>query len=64
LISSNFYLSDFEDINHSLSLGLTIGKEKRKALNEDLSIYKGWEVIGRFQSLHSNDDLTLFFSQE
>lgn len=61
LISSNFYLSDFEDINHSLSLGLTIGKEKRKALNEDLSIYKGWEVIGRFQSLHSNDDLTLFF---
>ena len=30
LISSNLSISDFKDFNTSLSLGLTIGNEKRK----------------------------------
>ena len=62
LISTAFSISDFENFNSLLSLGLTYGREKRKSLNNNFHFINGWEFIGSLSSSINNDDLTFSFS--
>ncbi len=62
LISANFSIPDFEDFTSSFGLGVTYGKEKRKPLNDNLSLINGWELIGRFGVNMSEEDLSFTFT--
>lgn len=59
---ANLSLADFSNLRTTFSLGLAIGREKRKALNDKLKLIQGWEIIEEFNSSLMNNNLALQFS--
>ena len=57
LLSSIITTSKFRN---SLALGLTIGSEKRKSLNDKFKVIKGWEFIGLFSTVLTNSTSMVF----
>ncbi len=58
-LSSNLSISDFADFSSMFSIGVTIGKEKRKPLNNHLSLIRGWEIISSFSTRIENEHTSI-----
>jgi hypothetical protein len=62
LVSANFSIVDFSYFMSNLSLGMTYGREKRKSLDNDFYFIKGWEIMGRFNSLNVGNNVVSNFT--
>ena len=55
IIYTDISVYDLEDVSGSFSFGLTYGWEKRKPLKDQLSLIRGWEIIGGVGGRIRND---------
>jgi len=59
LVSSNFMLSNSPFQRTAFSLGIAIGRENRKVINNKFKLIKGWEFITSFSSSKINNEVML-----